>query len=199
MDALENLAGSASRGIVGTDDELRKLVASNPTADGEYQDSGNRLRLIWHLLHVRQARKLGQRVVAKKMRTTQSVVSELEQGRTDPKLSALQRYARAIGCRIEITLLDDGEDGSGELWRSRIHFKTWKTRELPYNKKLTDVRVEKEPQKIWGSKLQLQYEAEGRHEWRRPWEAPTHSRHTLIKDLSVTPAPDDFLQSVKRG
>jgi transcriptional regulator with XRE-family HTH domain len=133
------------------------------------------------------------------MRTTQSVLSELEQGKTDPKLSALQRYARAIGCRIDLALVEDVDDGSGEVWRSRIHFKSWKTRELPYNRKLTDVQVEKEPQKFWGSKLQLEYETEGGHRWKKPWEAPTHSRHTLLNALSVTSGPDDFLLSVSRG
>jgi transcriptional regulator with XRE-family HTH domain len=40
------------------------------------------------------------------MRTTQSAISDLENGSTDPRLSTLQRYARAVGCQLEIRVKD---------------------------------------------------------------------------------------------
>lgn len=42
--------------------------------------------------------------VAAAMGTTQSAVSDIENGRVDPRLSTLQRYARAVGGRLEIAL-----------------------------------------------------------------------------------------------
>ena len=38
------------------------------------------------------------------METTQSAISELEGGSTDPRLSTLQRYARAVGAHLQVRL-----------------------------------------------------------------------------------------------
>jgi transcriptional regulator with XRE-family HTH domain len=45
---------------------------------------------------------ISQAEVASAMGTTQSAVSDLERGATDPRLSTLQRYARAVGCVLHI-------------------------------------------------------------------------------------------------
>ena len=55
--------------------------------------------------------RLSQQVVAEWMDTTQSAVSELESGRIDPRLSTLQRYARALGKELHVMI---GEVGSAE-------------------------------------------------------------------------------------
>jgi predicted NBD/HSP70 family sugar kinase/transcriptional regulator with XRE-family HTH domain len=44
--------------------------------------------------------------IAEVMGTSQSVVSDIETGRVDPRLSTLQRYARAVGRRLEFKLHD---------------------------------------------------------------------------------------------
>jgi transcriptional regulator with XRE-family HTH domain len=44
--------------------------------------------------------KISQATVAKRMGTVQSAVSELEGGGPQPRISTIQRYARAIGCRV---------------------------------------------------------------------------------------------------
>ncbi len=41
------------------------------------------------------------------MGTTQSSVSEIESGRVDPQLRTLQRYARAIGLRLDVAMVED--------------------------------------------------------------------------------------------
>ena len=195
MSALDHPVGSASGGLAVDVDELRSHVGADPEASATYHDSGVRSRLVWHLLRIRKTRKLGQRVVAKSMGTTQSVVSELEQGNTDPRLSSLQRYARAIGCRLDLALVEDVSDGSSNVWRPRVHFSTWRNRSLPYNYQILPVRVETEPQKIWGVKLELQHEADGAQRWK----APTHTRHLRVMDVDVTSEPDEFLLAVRRG
>jgi predicted NBD/HSP70 family sugar kinase/transcriptional regulator with XRE-family HTH domain len=45
--------------------------------------------------------------IAEAMGSSQSVVSDIETGRVDPRLSTLQRYARAVGRRLEFRLHDD--------------------------------------------------------------------------------------------
>lgn len=71
-----------------------------------YEDTVARSRLLRHLTSRRNVRNISQQTVSRLMRTTQSAVSDLENGATDPRLSTLQRYARAIGCRLEVCVKD---------------------------------------------------------------------------------------------
>jgi transcriptional regulator with XRE-family HTH domain len=71
-----------------------------------YEDAAVRSRLLRHLTSRRGVRNISQQRVARLMRTTQSAVSDLENGSTDPRFSTLQRYARAIGCRLEVCVKD---------------------------------------------------------------------------------------------
>ena len=73
------------------------------------EDDAARTALVVRLREHRSEQGLSQRAVAKKMGTIQSAVSELEHGTTDPRLSTLQRFARAIGGRIVLEL-EVGED-----------------------------------------------------------------------------------------
>lgn len=45
---------------------------------------------------------LTQKEVAKKMKTTQSVIARLESGAQRPSLKTIENYAKAIGKRVEI-------------------------------------------------------------------------------------------------
>ncbi|MFG2194444.1 helix-turn-helix domain-containing protein [Streptomyces sp. NPDC048639] len=87
------------------DDEL-----ASPEFEAAYEDARTRSGLLRRLVSRRKARSINQAVVADRMETTQSAVSELENGGTDPRLSTVQRYARAIGCRLDVRLRDDGGD-----------------------------------------------------------------------------------------
>ena len=58
------------------------------------------------MLAARERAGLTQEAVAARMGTTKSVVSRLEtSGRHAPSFSTLQKYARAVGCRIAIKLV----------------------------------------------------------------------------------------------
>ena len=60
-------------------------------------------RLIADLITARAAAGLSQAEVALRMLTTKSAVSRLESGvRTRPTLRTIQRYAFAVGARLEI-------------------------------------------------------------------------------------------------
>jgi predicted transcriptional regulator len=53
------------------------------------------------LATLRAERGLSQTTVAARMGTSQSVVARIESGAVDTKLSTLERYAHAIGKRLE--------------------------------------------------------------------------------------------------
>ncbi len=75
--------------------------------EGEYA-------LIRELLSARITAGLTQEDVAVAMGTTKSAVSRLEGGgKHSPSLSTLQRYARAVGCDVEVRLVPScsGRDG----------------------------------------------------------------------------------------
>lgn len=69
-----------------------------------YEDAEARSRLLDSLVKIRRCFRLTQTEVAKRMQTTQSFVSEFENGATDPHLSTLQRYARAVTVRLHVKI-----------------------------------------------------------------------------------------------
>ncbi|WP_165365058.1 helix-turn-helix domain-containing protein [Streptomyces sp. C] len=80
----------------------------DPGFEAAFEDARGRSALLRRLASLRKVRRISQRTVAERMETTQSAVSDLESGATDPRVSTLQRYARAVGCRIEFRVCDDG-------------------------------------------------------------------------------------------
>lgn len=60
------------------------------------------------LLKARARAGLTQDVVAERMGTTKSAVSRLEAaGKHTPSLATLRRYARAVGCNLQVKLVPD--------------------------------------------------------------------------------------------
>ncbi|MGH2351397.1 MAG: helix-turn-helix domain-containing protein [Chloroflexota bacterium] len=74
---------------------------SFPTLLEEAKERRTRLR---KLAELRASQGLSQTEVAARMGTSQSVVARIESGAVDTKLSTLERYARAIGRRLEWTV-----------------------------------------------------------------------------------------------
>lgn len=87
-------------------DEFLAEAMEDPTFAAAHQDAAERSRLLRQLVEHRRSH-WSQTAVAKAMGTTQSAVSDLEGGATDPRLSTLQRYARAIGCRLYLDVITD--------------------------------------------------------------------------------------------
>lgn len=63
-------------------------------------DAQLRSQLLASLVSRRSELGLRQKDVAKLMQTSQSTISEFENGATDPHFSTLQRYARAVGTEV---------------------------------------------------------------------------------------------------
>ena len=57
------------------------------------------------LIKARAKAGMTQAQVARRMGTTQSVVARIESGQNAPNLKTLQKYAQAVGRRIEVKLV----------------------------------------------------------------------------------------------
>lgn len=68
------------------------------------------MKVLADLVVMRKSAGDTQRDIAHRMHTSQTFISDMERGKTDPRLSTLQRYARAAGARLSITI----EESSGD-------------------------------------------------------------------------------------
>jgi len=74
----------------------------------KYEELGDEYNLIKQMLSARAKAGLTQEAVAESMGTTKSAVSRLESGgKHRPSLASLKKYAHAVGCRLEIRLVEE--------------------------------------------------------------------------------------------
>ena len=92
-----------------TDDLDRLISGLTPEERAAYDDERHRAELLRRMAARRSG--LSQGRVAERMGTTQSAVSDLENGKTDPYLSTLQRYARAVDARLDVQVVVDTPAG----------------------------------------------------------------------------------------
>jgi transcriptional regulator with XRE-family HTH domain len=89
--------------------ELVKELMRDPKFKVEYDALAPEFELLEKMLRARVAAGLSQNQVAKKMRTTTSVVGRLETAggkkHHSPSLRSLERYAKALGCRLKIDFI----------------------------------------------------------------------------------------------
>ena len=92
-----------------THEELRSIALSNSEVKKEYDDLNDEFQLFREALKARFASGKTQDDVAKELHTTKSVISRLEHGggrsSHSPSVSTLRKYAKAVGCRLEIKFL----------------------------------------------------------------------------------------------
>ncbi len=86
--------------IVARMDDLDRSISRRSVEDPEYVDlvdtEVRRRRLIARLVGLRKSNGLTQSAVAESMSVGQSVIAEIESGRTDVRVSTLERYAHAV-------------------------------------------------------------------------------------------------------
>ncbi|MBK8729720.1 MAG: helix-turn-helix transcriptional regulator [Tetrasphaera sp.] len=75
-----------------------------PAVRAGYEDHAVLQRVIDRLVGFRRVLGLTQTDVAKRMGVGQSTVSGFETEMSDPRLSTLQRYARAVEARLDVTI-----------------------------------------------------------------------------------------------
>jgi len=90
---------------VSTVDRLKKKWHADPRFRQAYEALKPEFAIARQLITARSRAGLSQAEVARKMGTTQSTVARLESGQRLPAMSSLQRYADAIGHRLEVRLV----------------------------------------------------------------------------------------------
>lgn len=85
------------------DDYLTEQL-KDPEFRAAYDDAGARESLLDELTTMRKAAGLTQTEAARRMGITQPTLSGIENEGSDPRISTVQRYARTLGARLDLTL-----------------------------------------------------------------------------------------------
>jgi transcriptional regulator with XRE-family HTH domain len=106
-----------------THKELVKKMLKQPQVKAAYDAQVEEFALLDELLKARRRAGMTQAEVAAKMGTKTPAVARLEagggSGRHSPSVATLRKFARAVGCRVEIRLKprdsrkSDSEQGAG--------------------------------------------------------------------------------------
>jgi len=81
-------------------------AGARPVFTPAYEALALEYELASQMLKARHRAGLTQDAVAQRMGTTRSAISRLESaGRHAPSLATLQRYARAVGCELQVKLV----------------------------------------------------------------------------------------------
>lgn len=79
-------------------------MANDPDYRAAYDALEEEFALVGALIQARTRAQLSQAEVASRMGTTESAVSRLESGRVKPSTRTLERYAKATGHKLHISL-----------------------------------------------------------------------------------------------
>jgi len=91
-----------------THEEIVKRMLKKPAVKAAYDAQAEEFTLLDELLRARKRAGLTQGEIAQKMGTKAPAIARLEAGggskRHSPSVETLRKYARAVGCRLEIRL-----------------------------------------------------------------------------------------------
>ncbi len=83
---------------------LKKRILKDPEVKAAYDAMEPEFALAAEFIRARARVKMTQADVAKRMKTTQSVVARIESGRSSVSMSSIQRYADAVGAKLVLKL-----------------------------------------------------------------------------------------------
>jgi len=107
------------RPVVHEHDEFLARAMKRKGFAAAYAESADEYELVRELLAARARAGLTQEQVAECMGTTKSAVSRLESvGKHSPSVNTLKRYARAVGCEVEIRLVPASRPASASTPQS---------------------------------------------------------------------------------
>lgn len=103
-----------------THKELKTRALKRADVKAEYERLDEEFTLLDEFLKARAAAGITQAEVAERIGTTQSAIARLESGsgKHSPSLATLRKYARALGCRLELKLISDARKAEGLSKRS---------------------------------------------------------------------------------
>lgn len=90
------------------DEVVEERTARNPEFPALVQAAERRRQLLGALAERRRQREQSQTAVAAAMQSSQSSIARLETSASDARLSTLDRYAHALGYRLEYSLVPEG-------------------------------------------------------------------------------------------
>ncbi|MDY0301460.1 MAG: helix-turn-helix transcriptional regulator [Trichlorobacter sp.] len=92
-----------------THKELKARALERADVKTEYELLNNEFRFIDQFLKARNHAGVTQAEVAKRIGTTQSAIARLESGagKHSPSIATLEKYAHAVGCRLELKLISE--------------------------------------------------------------------------------------------
>jgi transcriptional regulator with XRE-family HTH domain len=104
-----------------THKELKARALQRADVKAEYDRLDEEFNFLDEFLKARAAAGVTQAEVAERIGTTQSAVARLESGggKHSPSLATLQKYAHALGCRLELRLVKETNARKGENKTSR--------------------------------------------------------------------------------
>lgn len=82
--------------------ELKREWLKDPEFKKLYEESQPEFEIAKAIIRARIDRKMTQKELAKRMHTTQSVISRVEQAGTSPSISFLKRAAKALNASLQI-------------------------------------------------------------------------------------------------
>lgn len=101
--------------------QFKSQALARPEVKREYDRLGEEFAFIDEILKARAKTGLSQADVAARIGTTQSAVARLESpaGKHSPSIATLQRYASAIGYRLQVRLVKEPEPVTSLTTRKR--------------------------------------------------------------------------------
>lgn len=92
-----------------THKELKDRALARADVKTEYDRLDEEFRFLDEFLKARAAAGVTQAEVAERIGTTQSAVARLEsgKGKHSPSIATLEKYAHALGCRLELRLVNE--------------------------------------------------------------------------------------------
>ena len=82
--------------------QLKKELLTNPKFKKLYEESQPEFEIAKAIISARIDNKITQKELAKRMNTTQSVISRVEQAKTSPSISFLKRLAQALNTSLSV-------------------------------------------------------------------------------------------------
>jgi transcriptional regulator with XRE-family HTH domain len=94
-------------------EQLKSKALESPEVRQEYEKLEEEFSLLQQMLAARQRAGLNQAEVARKMGTKAPAITRLESslnnGKHSPSLVTLRKYAKAVGCKLEINLIPEAD------------------------------------------------------------------------------------------
>ena len=84
--------------------EVKKELFKDPAVKKAYDDLGPQFALIEKIIEKRINEGLTQKELARRVGTKQSAIARFESGSYNPSLAFLQKLARGLGVKLEVTI-----------------------------------------------------------------------------------------------